>query len=277
MKLPVIGGRGAATSEALIRAVRKGAVELSRAIANSEEALDGARGFFSDADSAIADANAARDVHLPTDASPAAVLSLITAAFASRGTICSLLVPTEASLDESWLPILSQNGFSASRQAMLMMGSVIEPAPDSSAFQVLSARAVAGDYRAFLECLWSARGAAPDAAREISACEVGFLDVDALDVLTVRHSGSIIGSVGVQTVAEFGIFRPLRLKSGSPPRAADTLLWQLLDLCKRSQFRQIIAAVDETDHTTLNAFARIGMKQITTIEAYVRPGNEVLA
>jgi len=277
MKLPVIGGRGAATSEALIRAVRKGAAELSRAIADCEQAIDGAVGFFTPGNSTIADANAARDVHLPGDSSPAEILSAITAAFASQQARCTMLVPTEARLDDTWQDTLIQHGFASSRRALLLMGSVVEPAPDPSAFQVISARAVATDYLAFLQRLWISRDAAPNAAQELSVAEAGFLDVDALDVLTVRQHGNIIGSVGVLTVAEFGILRSLRVEHGAPPAALETLLWQLLDLCKRSQFRQIVAAVNEGDHAALNAFARIGMKRIATIEAYVRPGIEVLA
>ncbi len=278
MKLPVIGGRGAATTEALIRAVRKGGVELSRAIAKTEESIDGAVAFITPGRRFVREANAALDLYAPAGLNPAKVLSGIIAAFGSHGgTTCAMLVPPEARLDDAWQASLTQHGFTPRRQSLLRLGLVVEPEPDSRRFQVISARAVVADYRAFLERFFLSRGAAPAAAIEASACGVALLDVDAFDLLTARHDGRLIGSIGVLTVAEFGIFRGLRVEPGSPPAAIDTLLWHLLDLCKRSQFRQIVAAVNEGDDATLDSFTRIGMKQIATIESYVHPGIEVMA
>ena len=277
MRLPVIGGRGAATTEAMVRAVRKGAAELSRSIATAEEPMEGGVAFITPGRAFIGDANAARDVHTPAGLRPAEVLSTVAATFGRLDAACAMLVPAAARLEDEWPTLLSRHGFATRRQSLLAMDLAVEPQPHSSNLQVISARAVGANYRAFLERFFLSRGTAADAASEASACEAGFLDLDSFDLLAARHAGRVIGSIGVLTVAEMGLFRGLRVESGSPPGTVDTLLCHLLDLCKRSQFRQMIAAVNEGDDDTLSAFARIGMKKIATIESYVHPGIEVMA
>lgn len=277
MKLTVIGGRGAATGEALIRAARKGSLELSRAIADTEETIEGAVVFLTGGQGRVGDANTARDVHVPADSSPAEVLSGIAAAFRGHEAGCAMLVPTGASLDDSWQHLLADNGFTTHRQSLLLMGSLVEPEPNRSESQIVAARAVVGEYAAFLERILLTRGQSRELANGASKCGVGFLDVDSLDVLVARSAGRIVASVGVNTIAEFGILDRLRVEPGASRKAVDTLLWHLLDLCKRSQFRQLIAAVDESDNETLDVLMRIGMKYIETMESYIRPGFELLA
>ncbi len=273
MELPVIGGRGAATIEALVRAVRKGNLELSRAIAPHESALDGALALCNPNLSSCPAANCARDVHVPEGSDPEAVLSRIEEHFYANHATCHLLAPTAAVLDDAWHEPLTRRDYGTRLQALLMLGTSVRSPKRPEGYQAVSARAVVPGYCAFLDRWAAARSCAADSC--LAVCEAGLLDSDALDVLVVRKDGQVVGCVGALAVSEVGILRGLRVDHQVEHDATvDALLWHVLDLAKRSQFRQIIAAIDESDETSMEALSRIGMTRVEVMEHYVRDAGE---
>lgn len=273
MELPVIGGRGAATIEALVRAVRKGNLELSRALAPQETPHEGALALCNPNLSMCPAACCARDVHVPAGSDAEAVLSRIEAYFSAQHATCHLLAPTAAALDDSWHEPLTRRDYTTRHQALLMLGTTVHSPRRPEGYQAVSARAVVPGYCAFLDRWAAARSCAADSC--LAVCEAGLLDSDALDVLVIRKDGQVVGCVGALTVSEIGILRALRVDDHADLDATvDALLWHVLDLAKRSQFRQIIAAVDETDETSTEALGRIGMTRVEVIEHYVRDAGE---
>ncbi len=276
MELPVIGGRGAATRETLVRALRKGHLELTRSVAAEAESIDGAVAFITPDFEKLAAANCARDVHCPEGQSIGKVLDGIVSHFTEHHATCSLLAPTAARFDDAWHSELQRLGYAPRRQSLMLMGARTEAADCPTGWQIISARAAVAAYRALLEAHFKIESGSNEQARGAANCEVGFLDADALDVLVARKDGRVVGCIGAVTVAEFGILRGLYVSSDvSRKLVTETLLWHVLDLAKRSQFRQVIAAVDESDSDARTAFAGIGMNPIETIETYVRPGVEI--
>lgn len=276
MELPVIGGRGAATTDALVRAVRKGHVELSRMVAGEEETIDGAVAFVTPGGASGAAANCARDVHCPKGQQIGRVLDGIVSHFQAHHAVCALLAPTAARFDEAWRSDLERLGFTPRLQSLLLMGAGGKEPDAPPELQVISARAAAPAYRGFLEARFAEKCGSAERAKQAAASEAGFLDADALDVLVARRDGRVVGCIGAVTVAEFGILRGLHLDpDAGRASVTEALLWHVLDLARRSQFRQVIAAVDESDGDALAAFGSIGMVPIETIETYVSAGVEI--
>lgn len=273
MELPVIGGSGAATIESIARAVRKGEAELSRSIIPAED-FEGAVLFCDPDRRGVAEANCARDVHLPAGSDPTETLRNIDEWFSGRSSGCGMLVPTELTLAEPWRQPLRSSGYETRVESLLVMQLDTAPPLHPSGMQVVPARALPGEYRAFLR-KWYSPGRAPEAATGLAGSDAGFLDVDALDVLVARHEGNIVGSVGALTVAEVGIVRALRTSPTAPPEALSVLLWHLVDLCKRSQFRTVAGVVADRDGWQRAALEQIGMSEVARMERYVRSGVEV--
>lgn len=275
MELPVIGGRHRPTAEALIRAVRKAQLGLWRPAAEREESIDGAvllarRGLRS-----TCWANAAFEVHRPDGRDADAVLDEIDAAFLAWGASCRLLAPTEERLDDSWTPALAARRYVAVERRVFLLEHEAPAAREQPAeFQAIPARALLEHYNRFVERDEARRGAGGDEARETAACEVTHFDADGYEAIVLRRAGEVIASAAVQTVGEFGVLGPVRgPEDEASARPIEAILWHLMDLCRRCQFRRVIAAPHPADRLGQSVCARLGMGEVGRIVEYVRPAE----
>lgn len=273
MELPVIGGRHAATADEIVRALRKCQVEVARAMARREEVVAGAVLLFHPGRPVLA--GAAFDVAEHGPASPREVLAEVEAVITRLGSRLTLIAPTAFDFSPPWIEALSAAGFRpVGQETLILRREASIPAPPAT-FQAIPARAVASLYRRLVARHEENHGASPEEAVQHAECEIDAFDVDGLDAIALRVAGEVAAAVSVQTVAEFGVLRRVRAsnRDGSP-EVIDALLWHLLDLCRRCQFRQVIAAVDRGDALSRAAFARLGMERAGMMTHYIRPNGE---
>lgn len=273
MELPVIGGRHAPTADEIIRALRKGHIEVARSMARHEEVVGGAVMLWHPGRSVLP--CAAFDVaDLPSE-SPREIIAEMEPVFSRSGSRFMLIAPTESDFSPRWVEALGSAGFRPVQQDVLVLKYEASIAEPPAAFQALPARAVASLYRRLVVQHEENLGATPHAAAEHAECEIDAFDVDGLDVIALKVGGEIAAAVSVQTVAEFGVLRRVRAASlGPSPNLIDALLWHVLDLCRRCQFRQVIAAVDRDDALSRDVFGRLGMKSAGVMTHYVRLNKE---
>ncbi len=274
MELPVIGGRHRPTAEALIRAVRKAQLDLWRPAAEREESIDGALLLARPTCRREPWANAAFEVHQPAGRDAGAVLDEIDATFLAWGGSCRLLAPTEERLDDSWTPAIAARRYVAVERRVFLLEHEAPAAREQPAeFQAIPARALLEHYQRFVERDEARRNGAHE-ARETAACEVTHFDADGYEAIVLRRAGEIIASVAVQTVGEFGVLGPVRgPEDEASARPIEAILWHLMDLCRRCQFRRVIASPRPADRLGQSVCARLGMGEVGRIVEYVRPAE----
>lgn len=273
MELPVIGGRDRPTAEVLVRAVRKAHLDLWRAAAECENSIDGAILLSRPGLRAPCWANAAFEVHQPAGREPAQVLDEIDETFRAWGASCRVLAPVEAALDDSWTPALRERGYASVERRVFVLeqdGFAAEEQP--AGFQAVPARALPAPYASFVERDEVRRGASETAAREAAACELTHFDADGYEAIALRREGEILASAAVQTVGEFGVLGAVRGPGEEAALAPITsVLWHLMDLCRRSQFRRVIAAPHPADLLGRSVCAHLHMREVARVVEYLRP------
>lgn len=278
MELPVIGGRHNPTSQAMVRALRKARLELGRAAAQHEESIEGAVLLSHPARRNTRTADAALDVHCPEGCTPSGVLAEIDETFRRWRARCTLIAPTEVELDASWANALDEHGFTTVKRRVLILTRDVTMTPHPQTFQAVPARALLPHYLQFVEADELTRGCSVETAREIAANESDHFDVDGFDAIALRRSGAIVASVSIQTVGEFGIVGEVRgRRAGAASPEIESILWHLLDLCRRSQFRRVIAATDPADRFFTEVCSRLGMEEAASMMEYIRPAAEAHA
>jgi hypothetical protein len=94
---------------------------------------------------------------------------------------------------------------------------------------------------------------------------MGLLDVDGVDILTWRVAGEIVAHAVIQTVADIGLLRTIRIAEDQCDGALNEQITDgVIAWCNRCQFRGVIAAMHDHDTIQPSLLVPLGLQPVST-------------
>ena len=265
MQLPIAPSSHEPAAATLVRAARRAAAILARAIAGETGAVDGAQVFHSEAYPWAPDANGALDVTLPAGVEPAAQVAAIDAALPAghaKRAWCSD-EPWPAGLDRAFVDA----GWSPRPRTVMILRAYREPSPTTAGLQVIPARSAYTDYRRLHEETPVAEQPTGASPKDWAASRIDLLDESRLDVFLGRLDRVPVGAAGVLTLGNQGVVTGMFTSPAHRRRGvARTLLGWVIDHCRRAQFEQVLA---DLPGDALGATSLLRSLGFATVASYV--------
>lgn len=275
MELPISPQQYRPTPDALIRAAKRAALVLGRAIAQ-ETTVEAGTLLSSGERPTVAAANYAGEVTVPDALSARDAIDQILAHYQDRGLTCHAMDAADTYWPHEIPPILSGLGYYPSNRMVCLLDAYVPPAADRrcSELQIIPARASYAELRGFFAEMAATQDRADaDQARAVAQARVDQLDEPRVEVFLGRLDGRAVGVAGVVTLGNLGVLYDLFTLPAARQRGVGAaMIAHTLDHCRRAQFEQVIASFPQ-NCPHLPFYTAMGFKVIGTFIRFRRRGG----
>ncbi len=274
MELPIVttlsGGAGHSAA-ALVRAIKRADVILARTAA-TETTLAGATAFINTARPEVHICNFAAEVHVPTGTTATDVLGELREHFDQTGVACAFLQAHNADWPVDLVKAAEEAGYTRGQEAALMLLSRrVSPTQAAPAMQIVPARAVQRDLRAFHETLIRPTFNGDDAlTAQLTATFLDHLDEPRLEAFVARIDGQIVGQATLVNLGDIGVIDNVQtLPDYSGRGVATALLGHVLDHATRAQVGSVILeCLPNTPASRL--YEKLGFSEVRRFAKWIR-------
>lgn len=275
MELPISPQTYRPNNDALIRAAKRGALILGRAIAE-EAALEVGTVLSNAQRSGVAAANFAGEVAVPAALTAREAVEQIMSHYRERGLTCYALDAADTYWPDAVPPLLSAMGYFPSNRMVCLLDQYQPPPPDKrcEGLQIIPARASYSELRRFfVEMAATQDRAEVKQAEAVAQARVDQLDEPRLEVYLGRLEGQTVGVAGVLTLGNIGVLYDLfTLPSQRKRGVGAAMIAHTLDHCRRAQFEQIVASFPQ-NCPHLPFYDALGFKVIGTFIRFRKRGG----
>jgi ribosomal protein S18 acetylase RimI-like enzyme len=267
-RLNVLRAVAAATADDLLRLFLQTGQRRAGELAEGET-LEIGVAYASAEFTELPEANMIWDACLPEGLSASEAVAMADAHFLANGSRCGgwLINPSIAAMAAApFADYLVGVGFQATRSVVMRLEAAAAESTAPPDIRVIPARASFRHARALAEGLGFSSAA-------IEA-ELRRLDDPHWDRLLALSDGEVIGGVGVLAVGEIGRIDDLQVLPAHRGRGIGAmLLSRAIEICRRSQFRHVLAGVDENNVAAIAFFKSAGFVATTAAERFLRRGK----
>jgi GNAT superfamily N-acetyltransferase len=275
MELPIAPQTYRPTTDALVRAAKRASLVLGRTLAD-EQSLDEGTLLYSAERPDVAAANFAGEVTVPPQTTPREAVERIMSHYREHGLTCHALDAAETYWPDAVPPILSGLGYFPSNRMVCLLDAYQAPPAECQCegLQIIPARASYGElWSFFMEMVVMQDRADAGHAEAVARASVDQLDEPRLEVFLGRLDGKAVGVCGVLTLGNMGVLYDLfTLPSARKRGVGAAMMAHTLDLCRRSQFEQVIASFPQ-NCPHLPFYQGLGFKVVGTFIRFRKRGG----
>ena len=270
MELPIASHNAHRSAEALVRAIKRSDVILSRTIAE-ETQLDGATVFTNPERPQVHLANCAFDLSIPDDSTAKAVVDPIMNHFQETGVHCHALQSASLDWSEELTQVLTALEYQTKTYHVLLLDAYMPPRETNSDLQIIPIRAAYSEARRIYDLQAKAESNADEAlARELTNAHIDHLDEPRLEVFLGRLGGPPVAVAGVITLGNIGVIDPAFTDPDHRGSGLGrTLMAHVLEHCQRALFESVI--VRRSDGCwSIPFYESLGFKGIASLGSFKR-------
>ncbi len=270
MKLPIVQPSDEPTAQALVRAIKRAGVILTRPVAR-ETALTGATVFTQTERPGVHCANYATDVRVPNGYQASQVVDEITDHFKQHGVRCYSLEAAEAQWPESLARLIESHAFYPVTKQVFLLERHTPTGQSQDRLQVIPARAAYGQLHTFYQSMARHQFQAdPKLATAFAQTMIDRLDEPRLELCLGRLRGKPVCVAGVVTLGQIGVIIAPHTDVGYRDQGIETtMITHVLDACARALMTQVI--LERTQGcASISGYESIGFTTVTSYEKYRR-------
>jgi ribosomal protein S18 acetylase RimI-like enzyme len=269
MPLPVLHSRGEVRAEDLVRLYHRTELHYTRHLAE-ELVLDIGTAFYNCELPGIWLANRVLDAALPDGMLPAEAVSAVDTAFAEQGVPCSQWLLNPAAPVARTAPLaeyLVATGWAVeSADILCLTGTPSGLVRQAPGLTIIPARASFRHTRQVAE-----ESAARWGEPQVADAHMLHLDDPHWDALLAIKDGTAVGYAGVLAVGDLGRIDQVFVATDHRRQGIGrTLMSRAMEICVRSQFRQVMLAVAPDNIAAQALYGQLGFRKIGQLVAYQR-------
>lgn len=266
MKLSILSSQLALSQADYIRHYHKLKYELALS-AGEPEQLEWGAAVVNPLLAQLGAANCIYDAALAGESSPQEVIASVDAFFNAKGTTClnwALNPSQDAQQAQPLADALVAAGYQRRTDEILKL-SHMQPPQDVPQLQVLPGRAALRHVR---QLAIARRG---DETAQRVELALGRLDDPRYEDLTAMDQNQPVGRVAVLTVGDTGLVHDLYVLPDFRQKGIGRLLLaRAIDICDRSQFKQVFLGIPESDQQARSFIQPFGFESVGQFVHYIR-------